>query len=49
MNEVTLYTNARLLDPESGLDIKGELLTINTEIAALGIKVEAPKLSLIHI
>lgn len=43
MNKVTLYTNARLLDPDSGLDIKGELLTINGEIAALDKKIEAPE------
>lgn len=39
----TLYKNARLLDPASGLDIKGEMLTENDKIAALGKKVKAPK------
>ena len=30
------YTNARLIDPESGLDEKGSLLTIGSEIADFG-------------
>ena len=36
MTERTLYTNARLLDPASKLDAKGELLVEDGKIAALG-------------
>ncbi|MEJ2119735.1 MAG: dihydroorotase [Alphaproteobacteria bacterium] len=32
----TAYLNARLLDPASGLDTKGDLLTVGAEIADLG-------------
>ena len=35
-----LYDNARLLDPASGLDIHGQLLTENGTIVALGEKVD---------
>ena len=38
----TNYINARLLDPQSGLDIKGELLTKGSKIIDLGKKVTAP-------
>lgn len=43
MSRYTLYKNARLLDPASGLDIKGELLTEDDKISALGEKVDAPE------
>ncbi|MGA3306602.1 MAG: dihydroorotase [Stellaceae bacterium] len=36
MTERTLYTNARLLDPASKLDAKGEVLVEDGKIAALG-------------
>jgi len=36
MSERILFTNARLLDPASGLDRAGDLLTENGTIAALG-------------
>ncbi|MDG1707408.1 MAG: dihydroorotase [Emcibacteraceae bacterium] len=42
MSNITHYINARLLDPASNLDIKGELLTENDKIAAIGEKVAAP-------
>lgn len=42
MSKFVLYKNARLLDPASGLDIKGELLTKNSKIDALGKKVDSP-------
>lgn len=42
MSKFTLYKNARLLDPETGLDIKGELLTKNSKIAAIGETIDAP-------
>tara|TARA_R110002096_G_scaffold428927_1_gene641241 strand:+ start:71627 stop:72910 length:1284 start_codon:yes stop_codon:yes gene_type:complete len=42
MSKLILYKNARLLDPASGLDIKGDLLTKNSKIAALGEKIDAP-------
>jgi len=32
----TVYLNARLLDPASGLDVMGDLLTVGSEIADLG-------------
>jgi len=32
----TLFTNARLLDPATGLDRKGELLAVDGKIARLG-------------
>ena len=35
-NKKVAYVNARLLDPESGLDAKGALLTIGDSIADLG-------------
>ena len=43
MSHYTLYKNARLLDPASGLDIKGELLTKKKKIVSLGEKVDAPE------
>ena len=43
MSKYTLYKNARLLDPASGLDIKGELLTKNKKIAEVGETVSAPE------
>jgi dihydroorotase len=36
MNARTLFINARLLDPASGLDRKGELLSVDGCIAAIG-------------
>lgn len=42
MSKYVLYKNARLLDPASGLDIKGELLTKGKKIAELGKSVNAP-------
>ena len=36
------YTNARLIDPESGLDEKGVLLTENGKILDFGPQVQAP-------
>lgn len=42
MSKYTLYKNARLLDPATGMDIKGELLTQNSKIKAIGEKVDAP-------
>ena len=38
MTQRTLFTNARLLDPASGLDQKGELLSVDGKIAAIGAK-----------
>lgn len=35
-NEKTAYVNARLFDPESGLDVKGGLITVGSAIADLG-------------
>jgi dihydroorotase len=43
MSKFTLYKNARLLDPASGLDLKGELLTEDNKILAFGKTVDAPK------
>lgn len=43
MSHYTLYKNARLLDPASGLDIKGQLLTKKKKIVSLGEKVDAPE------
>ncbi len=43
MSKYTLYKNARLLDPASGLDQKGNLLTKNKRIAALGDDIEVPE------
>lgn len=42
MSHYTLYKNSRLLDPATGLDIKGELLTNKKKIVSLGEKVDAP-------
>lgn len=42
MSSYILYKNARLLDPASDLDIKGELLTKNGKIAEIGEKIETP-------
>lgn len=36
MTARTLFTNARLLDPASGLDMRGELLSIDGRIAQIG-------------
>jgi len=38
-NHKVVYTNARLFDPESGLDTQGELLTIGSNIADFGAKI----------
>ena len=38
MNARTLFSNARLLDPATGLDRKGELLSVEGRIAAVGDK-----------
>ena len=38
MSPRTLFTNARLLDPASGLDRKGELLSVDGRIAQIGEK-----------
>lgn len=35
-DDKTLYTNARIMDPESGMDIKGELLVVGDKIADVG-------------
>jgi dihydroorotase len=40
----TLYTNARLIDPESGLDTKGELLSTGDTISDFGAKVFKEKI-----
>lgn len=40
---LTAYTNARLLDPESGRDETGTLVTEGTKIRALGAGVTAPE------
>ena len=45
----TLITNARLLDPASGLDAPGALLIRDGLIADCGADLTAPELSLIHI
>ena len=37
----TLYKNARIIDPESGYDKVGELLTIGDEIVDFGLQIEA--------
>jgi len=42
MSGYTLYKNARLLDPESGLDRIGDLMTFEGQIAELGDNVKAP-------
>lgn len=42
MSNVTLYTNARLIDPASGMDQKGGLLVTNGVISQVGKKIEAP-------
>lgn len=36
MTQPVLYRNARLIDPATGLDMIGDLLTVGEEIAALG-------------
>lgn len=43
MSDYTHYKNARLLDPSTDLDIKGELLTKDGKIIALGTSVAANK------
>ncbi len=43
MSKYVLYKNTRLLDPKSGLDIKGELLTKDNLIADFGDTVKAPE------
>ncbi|MBL4612923.1 MAG: dihydroorotase [Emcibacter sp.] len=42
MSIYTLYKNARLLDPETGMDMMGELLTRKKKIVELGEHVDAP-------
>jgi len=41
----TAYINARILDPETGLDIQGQLLTIGNKIADFGEKIFDGKIS----
>ena len=43
MSTVTLYKNARLIDPATNLDRKGELLVIDGIIAEIGKDIDAPK------
>jgi len=47
MSIFTLYKNARLLDPASGMDKKGQLLTKNGQIADIGDNLVAPDNSLV--
>ncbi len=42
MSAYTLYKNARLLDPESGLDRVGQIMAHKGEITALGKEITAP-------
>lgn len=42
MSKYKLYKNARLLDPATGLDEKGDLLTKNKKIVEVGGKIKAP-------
>jgi dihydroorotase len=42
-DHVVAYTNARIIDPESKLDVKGTLLTKGHSIADFGAKVTAPE------
>ncbi|MFZ4125547.1 MAG: dihydroorotase [Rickettsiales bacterium] len=42
-DHVVAYTNARLIDPESGLDEKGTLITKGATIADFGAKVGTPE------
>jgi dihydroorotase len=42
MSKYKLYKNARLLDPASGLDEMGDLLTKNKKILEVGGKIKAP-------
>lgn len=41
MTQPVLYRNARLIDPATGLDMIGDLLTVGEEIAALGLNATA--------
>ncbi|PHZ83642.1 dihydroorotase [Paremcibacter congregatus] len=43
MSDFTLYKNARLLDPESGLDQPGDILIEGNSIARVGGQIDAPK------
>lgn len=43
MSKYTLYKNARLLDPATGMDINGELLTKGKRIEEVGENVDAPE------
>ena len=43
MSQYKLYQNARLLDPKSGLDVKGHLLSKDGKIFELGENVTAPE------
>lgn len=43
MSASTLYKNARLLDPATGMDMSGEILIQNGKIADLGEKVTPPE------
>lgn len=42
MSKYTLYQNARLLDPASSMDKKGDLLVKNKKIAEIGTNIDAP-------
>ena len=42
MSAYTLYKNARLLDPESGLDEAGQIMAHNGKIVALGKEITVP-------
>lgn len=42
MSASTVYRNARLLDPSTGLDISGEILIQDSKIADIGQQVSAP-------
>ncbi len=46
-NQKILYTNARIIDPKSGYDAIGELLTIGNKIADFGQKIDAPDAQII--
>ena len=43
MSHHTLYVNARLLDPATGMDKMGQLMTHKGKITAIGDNIEAPK------
>lgn len=46
MSLMTHYRNARLLDPASNLDIRGEILTKNGKIMAIGAKIDVPEVAM---